>query len=173
MFIRIYYVLKWSFNQSFYTDAFSKKLCNDYGFYPGFRFILKSKFINSPEQAVLTLFIVTVLVLSYIIRIFEIYYALHPQTDVFFNRKTEFFDDVYFIVVTLTTVGYGDIEPRTLPGKIIIMFTAIWGAVLISLVVVMVSKVFEMSENQEKALRQVDVSRKAAKAIAYAFKFYK
>lgn len=44
---------------------------------------------------------------------------------------------------------------------------------MISLIVVMVSKVFEMTENQEKALRDIDVSRKAAKAIAYAFKFYK
>ena len=80
---------------------------------------------------------------------------------------------MYFIIITLTTVGYGDIQPHTIPGKIIIMFTAIWGAVLISLIVVMVSKIFEMTENQEKALRQIEVSRKAAKAIAYGFKFYK
>lgn len=80
---------------------------------------------------------------------------------------------MYFIVVTLTTVGYGDIVPKTFPAKLIIMFTALWGAVMISLVVVMVSKLFEMTENQEKALRDIDVSRKAAKAIAYGFKFYK
>lgn len=115
----------------------------------------------------------TVAILSYIIRIFEIFYSLHPETESYFNREAHIFDVVYFIIITLTTVGYGDIQPRTVPGKIIIMFTAIWGAVLISLIVVMVSKIFEMTENQEKALRQVDVSRKAAKAIAYAFKFYK
>lgn len=88
MFIRVYFVLKWAFDQSIYTDAFSKKLCNDYGFYPGFRFILKSKFINSPQSSILILFIVTVLILSYMFRIFEIYYALHPYTETFFNKET-------------------------------------------------------------------------------------
>ena len=80
---------------------------------------------------------------------------------------------LYFIIITLTTVGYGDISPKTEPGKFLILFAALWGAVMISLVVVMVSKIFEMTENQEKALREIDVSRKAAKAIAYGFKFYK
>ena len=84
-----------------------------------------------------------------------------------------FFNFDFFIIVTLTTVGYGDISPKTFPGKLIMMFTALWGAVMISLVVVMVSKIFEMSENQEKALREIEVSRKAAKAVAYGFKFYK
>lgn len=87
MFLRFYFVLKWFFDQSIYTDAFSKKLCNDYGFYPGFRFVLKSKFINSPEISILTLFITTVLILSYIFRIFEIYYALHPLTETYFNKE--------------------------------------------------------------------------------------
>ena len=147
MFTRIYFLLKWNFNNSFYTDAFSKKLCNEYGFYPGFRFVLKSQFIKSPEKAIMSLFIVTVLILTYMARIFEIYYALHPQTETFYNRDAELFDMFYFVIISLTTVGYGDIEPHTIPGKVIILFTGLWGAVLISLLVVMLTKVFEMTEN--------------------------
>ena len=109
MFLRVYFVVKWILNQSFYTDAFSKKLCNEYGFYPGFRFVFKSKFIKSPERAIITLFVVTVGILSYITRIFEIYYSLHPETETYYNRDAEYMDMVYFIIVTLTTVGYGDV----------------------------------------------------------------
>lgn len=112
------------------------------------------------------------MILSYIYRIFEIFYSLHPWTETYFNKGTQYFDTMYFVIVTLTTVGYGDISPKTYFGKFIVMFTALWGAVMISLVVVMVSKIFSMTESQEKALREIDVSRKAAKAIAYGFKFY-
>jgi len=46
----------------------------------------------------------------------------------------------------MTTVGYGDISPSTETGKIIIMFTAVWGAVMISFVVLMVSNAFNLTE---------------------------
>lgn len=42
MFLRIYFLIKCCFNYSIYTDLFSKQLCREQGFYPGFRFILKS-----------------------------------------------------------------------------------------------------------------------------------
>jgi len=42
----------------------------------------------------------------------------------------------------LTTVGYGDLSPNTYPGKIVIIFTALWGAFMISLLLLTVSNVF-------------------------------
>lgn len=83
------------------------------------------------------------------------------------------FNKIYFIIITITTVGYGDYSPQTRPGKIIAMVTALWGAILISLVVVAATQIFYMSDDQEKALREIDVSRKAANSIACAFKYYK
>lgn len=38
--------------------------------------------------------------------------------------------------MTLTTVGYGDLHPKTRLGRLIAVITAIWGAILISLIVV-------------------------------------
>ena len=49
---------------------------------------------------------------------------------------------IWWGMETLTTVGYGDFEPRTFPGKFIIMCTALWGAIMISLIVLTVSKIF-------------------------------
>ena len=45
----------------------------------------------------------------------------------------------------MTTVGYGDYQPYTYPGKIVIMFTALWGAFMISLILLTVSNIFKMS----------------------------
>ncbi len=36
-------------------------------------------------------------------------------------------DALYFVVVTVTTIGYGDLVPRTFEGKIFTMFFAFFG----------------------------------------------
>ena len=57
-----------------------------------------------------------------------------------------FFNCIYLIFISITTVGYGDISPHTFPGKIIIMFCALWGAFLISLIVIAVGNNFNLNE---------------------------
>ena len=44
-----------------------------------------------------------------------------------------FFDAVYWAVVSLTTVGYGDIYPVTTAGKVITMISAIFGVAVVAL----------------------------------------
>lgn len=53
----------------------------------------------------------------------------------------------------MTSVGYGDHVPYTYPGKVVIIVASLWGSVMISLIILAVSKVFDMTEKQEKALR--------------------
>lgn len=45
---------------------------------------------------------------------------------------------VYTTIITMSTVGYGDLSPRTMIGKIIMLIAALWGAFLISLMVLLV-----------------------------------
>eukprot|EP00756_Hemistasia_phaeocysticola_P066011 Hpha_TRINITY_DN8941_c0_g1::TRINITY_DN8941_c0_g1_i1::g.81000::m.81000/K04936/KCNMA1; potassium large conductance calcium-activated channel subfamily M alpha member 1 len=42
-----------------------------------------------------------------------------------------FHDAVYFVVITLTTVGYGDFVPRTIVARVIVMFFVVTSVVLI------------------------------------------
>ena len=70
------------------------------------------------------------------------------------------------VIVTITTVGYGDLVPDTKPGKSITMALAMWGALMMALTVASMTRLFEMQEKQLKALRKIDVSRSAAKFIA-------
>lgn len=46
------------------------------------------------------------------------------------NEGITYFDSVYFGVITLAGVGYGDIVPHTINGKIISMIYAILGTPL-------------------------------------------
>lgn len=172
MFMRLFFLFRTWFNYSIYTDPYAKKLCREHGFYPGFRFIFKSKFSQSPEKTVVILFVVTISVLSYVYRMFEIQYDLHPDTKETASNEGNFFNSIYLIIITMTTVGFGDFRPQTYPGKTVIMFTALWGAFMISLLVLTVSNVFGLSKNQNQALQQINISRSAARAISKSFKFY-
>lgn len=74
MFLRLYFLIRASFNFSIYTDALSKKVCKAYGFDAGFRFAVKCKLLVDPEKTVCIMFISTVCIFAYLVRIFEIPY---------------------------------------------------------------------------------------------------
>lgn len=104
-----------------------------------------------------------------LILIFEIEYFMTADLASFHHP---FFSAVYFTVITLSTIGYGDYSPTNMPGRTIVMLAAIWGSILLSLFVTVVSGLFEMSDNERKAIELINVSRKAASVISKGFKYH-
>lgn len=64
-----------------------------------------------------------------------------------------FFDALYWATTTLTTVGYGDIYPATNIGRVISMFSAIFGVAIIALPsgVITASYLEELKNSKKKA----------------------
>ena len=64
-----------------------------------------------------------------------------------------FFDALYCATTTLTTVGYGDIYPATNIGRVISMFSAIFGVAIIALPsgVITASYLEELKNSKKKA----------------------
>lgn len=64
----------------------------------------------------------------------------------------DFFDALYWATTTLTTVGYGDIYPATDLGRIISMFSAVFGVAVIALPsgVITASYLEELREEKKK-----------------------
>lgn len=60
------------------------------------------------------------------------------------------FDDyttsIWCVVITMTTVGYGDVAAVSPFGRIISIINALWGAFIISLLVASIDKIFELSD---------------------------
>lgn len=51
----------------------------------------------------------------------------------------------------MTTVGYGDIYPRTTIGRIVYFLCAMFGVVVVSMIVVTVMNMLEMTTTESKA----------------------
>jgi hypothetical protein len=52
----------------------------------------------------------------------------------------------------MTTVGYGDVYAVSPFGRLISIINALWGAFVISLLVSSIGRIFELSEDQKKAI---------------------
>jgi len=74
MFLRLYFVVRAVFNYNMYMDIFAKKLCRGYGFTANVRFTFKALLKTDPALTVSVLMLVSVLVLAYCMRVFEVQY---------------------------------------------------------------------------------------------------
>lgn len=168
--LRVIFVFKAYFGYSNYRTQFCKKICNEHRFYPGNWFILKLKLVRQPVITVMSLFVASVIIFSMLFLIFETEYIMTASLE---SIDRPVFTSIYFTMVTLSTIGYGDYSPSSLEGRIVIMMASIWGAILLSLFVTVVSGLFDMSSDEQKAIELVDISREAVKVIFKAFSYHK
>ena len=54
----------------------------------------------------------------------------------------DYLDSIYFTVVTMTTIGYGDIFPLTSTGKIITIFTSFFGIAMVFYLISIIGSYF-------------------------------
>ena len=76
------------------------------------------------------------------------------------------------VIITMTTVGYGDVYAVSPFGRVISIINALWGAFIISLLVASIGKIFELSENQKKAIAEITNSKKAAQSLRASFDYF-
>jgi voltage-gated potassium channel len=61
-------------------------------------------------------------------------------------------DAMYWAIITLTTVGYGDVSPVTVLGKCIAAFTAIFGVTVVALLTGIVANSFNAQMDRRKII---------------------
>ena len=78
-----------------------------------------------------------------------IYYAEHKVQPEDFRSIP---DAMYWSIITLTTVGYGDVSPITVFGKSIAAITAIFGVVVVALLTGIVANSFNAQMDRRKVI---------------------
>jgi hypothetical protein len=140
MAMRGFHILRTYFNFTIYTDPYSKKLCQQYGFNANLRFTFKALLLNSPEKVVSILFILFIALYAYLLRIFELpYFRVLPEDNTLHRAMDNYFTAVWVSIITVTTVGYGDIAPCTTPGRIIGISIALSGSFMMAILIMVVT----------------------------------
>jgi hypothetical protein len=174
MLCRFFFFVRTCVNYTVYTDAYSKKLCKTYGFDAGVRFTFKCMILEHPATTFFSFFVLSVFLQVYTLRIFEMpYFRTLDSSDSNFQAMDSLFNSLWCVVITMTTVGYGDIAPTTTPGRCVAMIVALYGAFLISLLVATMSSFIELNQNQKMALRHIGLTRKAAIVISSSLKYFR
>ena len=84
-----------------------------------------------------------------------------------------FLDALYFVVVTVTTIGYGDLVPQTMQGKIFTMFFAFFGVATAFYILSMISSsIFKkhVGAQVNKIKKDVKKEEEVKKAVEGAIK---
>lgn len=143
MFVRFYFILQTCLFQCEYADAFSMRISKSHGFESaGVSYNIKCLYISDPQKTLGSIFLGTICIFASIIRIAEMPYS-RAQNDGNFDS---YFTSIYFTMITLSTIGYGDICPGTKIGQILVILFAMWGTVLLSAVVGAAMSVFDLNE---------------------------
>lgn len=62
-------------------------------------------------------------------------------------------NSIWNVIITMTTVGYGDIYPKTTMGRLVGVIVAMWGLFLVSMFTVTLSNLFQFTAGEDKAFK--------------------
>ena len=150
-FFRFWFVFKYYLVSSKTYTQRASRLCkmNNVDFNLSFPF--KSHMAQDPLSIDTLLFLIFLFICSYNLRIFERYLDAYSNYD-FGN----FYNALWCIFITMTTVGYGDRTPSTEFGRIFTMIGCFAGVFLVSLIVVSVSNYFNIQGIEMIVLNVID-----------------
>jgi len=153
-----------------------KRVCQEAGFQPTFSFQLKAAMKATPILTFLIMAAILILGLSYMTRVFE-----RPYFRFVFNNEAEGFQTFYnfdtltsslwFTIITMSSVGYGNIISTTPLGRFVTIIIAISGAFLLSLLVAIITDWFVMAESQTDAIEKMEKDKCAVDFVKCGLRF--
>lgn len=148
--------------------SYSKKLCAQYGFTASVSFAYKAALRKHPGLVMSMTTAGSVLILAVLLKICEWPYGYASGL----CDWNGLFTSIWCIVITMTTVGYGDVYAHTFPGRLISIFTAIWGTFLVSVLILSVGDIFELTEKEVKSISHLRQTRAAANCITASMRYF-
>ncbi len=140
---RCYFIFRFFIYMSSYISPESNRICKKYFFEAEVEYAVKSLVENSPIKTYSVSLVIFVLCFSFSVRVFE--RDVQKEFNLFWNS-------IYYVLITMTTVGYGDIVAKTNEGRTIAMVACIVGVFLISMMIISVNKILSMSSTELNVL---------------------
>lgn len=166
---KITLIVKFLTDRSVYATCSAHRVCQVYGVQNSITFVVKCIMKETPLKLIMTIFISGIGIFGYAWRIAEAPLAVVDQT----IQMSDFFTCCWVALLTMTTIGYGDLYPRTNFGRLIGFFCVIYGMAVVSLMVNFVSQELELNNSELKAFTTIkrldlknEIKEKASKIVA-------
>jgi hypothetical protein len=145
VFFRVYsYFSRW-------TSEAAKSICHKHNVVAGIHFAMKAELKKRPYTVLFFASFIIVVILSFAVRTFE-YYVVTEITKKSTGENLQFLSNsIWMILVTMTTVGYGEFFPRSHFGRFIGVVSCVIGLLLVSLIVVSLAIISEFTNEEKKA----------------------
>ena len=148
---RLYVFFRLFDHYTFWTGERATRVCRINGFLPDSKFAIKAYLKYKPYWVLMICLGCSILLFGFALRTFERPYT-SPTRRFNFNYLWNSF---WCVVVTMTTIGYGDIYPQTHLGRLVIIVACIWGVFILSLFVVALNNTITLTKEEAKAFEQI------------------
>jgi len=148
---RLYHVIRVISVLSLYRSGRAQRVCRMNGVYPGSWFAVKCLLKEKPYHGLAVMLLAGMLVGAYLLRVFE--RPMVPYTNMDYGVYA---NAMWNVLVTMTTVGYGDYYPVTLLGRISGIAVCFWGVLCVSMIIITVTTLLNLDSSEEKALLILD-----------------
>jgi len=143
MFLRMYMLFRLFFHHSMYMNQASRDLAAINKIEVNNFFIVKCWLKNHSVTVLATLYLTVAVTFAFAIRALE--RNIEPRFDDFFNA-------IWMMVVTMTTVGYGDIYPVTYLGRAFAIVACLCAIVMLSLMVLGVTTWLGLEPHEQRVV---------------------
>ena len=150
MVVRIYLTFKLLNYYTVWTNARSKRIGKLQGIEIDYKFALKVLLKKSPIRILIIVSIFFVLFFSLLLKGFENFDPNDKE-----NSFRFFWNSIWINIITMTTVGFGDISPLTNIGKIFCILTCLMGNFLLGMLVAVLSIHVYFDSDELKVYRKL------------------
>lgn len=148
MFFRIYLLLELFLRNTEYSSFKMKKYLKLSKQEDNLIFIMKCLISTYPYLFFAFSFSTSLCIFSYLIRVCELPLSV-TDSDISYQS---YLNATWMVMITMTTVGYSDNTPKTIPGRIITFFMIIWGIYSMSLIIIILFQSLELNSHERLSL---------------------
>lgn len=134
LFFRSYQIIKYFAFYSKWNSYYFEKICMESKSPPSLMFVIKAEFKNRPFVLLGITMIISIFVFGYSLRSIEMFFMTGGDPSRVQDWRF-FWNGLWCIIITMSTVGFGDFYPISVLGRIIAVISCFWGAFLISMMV--------------------------------------
>ena len=166
MFSRLFFIVRTMINFTPYQDDHARFCCAKSEKKANVRFAIRCMMKTHPFLMIYGTSFCSFVLLGIIIRLFE-----RPYSAISGQNFESFQNSMWVCAESMSTIGYGEMFPSTILGRLVGLICAMWGAFVFSMIVFTFQKMFKLSKNQQLAFSSIKQTRAAARVIVACFTY--